>query len=167
MLRRWIRQLAESLERADAGGWALLTAGLMLFTVTALAPTWVELNAARDQYQDLADRRRAIETARHETREMIRLVREGDPLLLQRLAWRELRLQPASVLLGDRVELLSDGPPSPTPTARRGAPPVRQATLVRWSTGPPRRVMLIASVALMALGLLSSFRRHHATPVGR
>jgi len=167
MLRRWVEQLGEGLERADAGGWALLTAGLMLFAVTALAPTWVELTDARSQRADLADRRRQIEADRHRTERLIQLVREGDPLLLQRLARRELHLQPASMVLGDHVRVVPDPQTRPAPAGRRPESPVRHATLVRWTSGRSRRLLFIASVALMGMGLLSSFRRpRHAAPAG-
>jgi len=151
----------------------MLTAGMLLFTVVSLAPTFAQI-------EDLRDRRRALgrevartEQSRDETERLIRLVREGDPLLLQRLAYRELRLRPVSAMIGEPIPATAraaGGAATPTPWRLNAADrPRGEATLGglatdrraigRWTSGRTGRALILASVLLMGLGLLTSFRR--------
>lgn len=163
-VRRTVRQIGDWLEDADAGGWALLVAGLMLFAVTALTPTLAELSAVQHRRDELAAHRHDIERAADRTERMIELVRDGDPLLLQRLAWRELRLQPTEAVLGQPIgRVLEPAPPKltelPPPTPAAEPMIAADAKLRRWTQGRSGQAMLVGSVALMGLGLLTSFRR--------
>jgi len=163
MAAMW-RQTGNAMERADLGGWLPLVAGLLLIALAVLLPAWHDLQDARRQQAQLTTTLAAHTNQLHRYQQLIVSVRNDDPMILQRLAWNELRLKPVGAeVIGeppaDRrmqavhqrwVQQAAPLPPRPAPK--------RDTKLDRLIAGPTRPVVLLAGAMLVGFGLLTSFR---------
>jgi hypothetical protein len=160
-------QVVDWCERADLGGWCLLLSGVALIALTLLIPAALQVSALRRQ-SDAANQTLAnLQTQQGNYQTFVAAVEQGDPLLLERLAWHELHLKPVGLrTLDDRTPaepgqtvhfeqwLRGDDPSvSPAPST------IPNSQLVRLTTNPlPRIGMFALGGLLIACGLLSSLR---------
>ena len=157
------RDISERIERADLGGWLPLAAGLALIALAVLLPAWGDLNQTRGQLDQLSVRL-ADQTERlHRYQQLIVSVRNDDPMIIQRLAWNELRLKPVGVevlgeppmdgrMVGVHERWVGVSTPTALPT------PDGRSRLERLMNGPRRPMVMLAGALLIGFGLFTSLR---------
>lgn len=170
MLRAWA-DLSAWLERHDAGGWAMMLAGLLALGVLMLSPERVKLEQARARHAAIETRQAAAELKRTTYAQLLEQLDRGDGRVLRQLAWHQLHVKPIDIepldarpagsrtatTLDQRIDRraaqLQQEPPSPP-----AAPTRASHRLIAWSSGPYRPHLLIAACLLIGLGLLGSLR---------
>ena len=167
MAAMW-REICAWIERSDLGGWLPLGGGLALIALAMLLPAWGDLHETRRQLDQLSVTL-ADQTERlHRYQQLIVSVRNDDPMILQRLAWNELRLKPVG------AEVLGEPPLDGRmaavherwvggPTAIALPAPEGDSKLERLINGPRRPMVMLAGALLIGFGLFTSLRdRDHA-----
>jgi len=155
---------------AHLPGWLFLAGGVALLAVFVLLPEWQRTRALAERVEAMREQRDAVQRqlARHER--FHEALAAGDPVLLERLAFTELRERPADAA----VVAVSDPatpadarkPPSepPTPGAYRRwlyeplptPPPAASATVESGPVFGSRRnrlITIIAAGCCIGLGL--------------
>lgn len=177
-MRQVLTQIGDLLDRVDAGGWALLCAGLAAIGVALLMPAADELDVLRQQQAVLERQVTALEMTCETHHAFAAAVQGGDPALIRRLAWRQLNLKPAGTQFlhaSIAVEQFVDDrpvfacPPSALPVVPpfMAAPQPPDTMLYRLVSGPNRVWMLCGGVVLAMFGLLSSIWLRDDTERGR
>ncbi|MBI1375041.1 MAG: hypothetical protein GC159_20170 [Phycisphaera sp.] len=160
------------LDRLDVGGWLLLLSGVAIVAATVLVPTWrsvLEMQAQVDQLQVRCDLlHRQLENYNAFKREY----EAGNPLLMQRLAWQQLRLKPPGAEMLDSVQLSAELKPEPVNVEQwvqpmdvietpyvHGNDPLRDAPFIHSRlaaliTGPHRPYVLALGGFLILLSLV-------------
>ena len=150
-------------------GWLFLFAGLAVVAGVWLTPAWVAVREVRAERDLMRDQLAAMQRQTERYREFERAVLEDDPLVLERLAFTQLRLKPAGVSLPeveveggprrDAVGFAADASvdawlaePVPAPPAAPGASAVN-TRLTRLTTGVLRLPLLLAGMACVVGGL--------------
>ncbi|MAE61224.1 MAG: hypothetical protein CMJ49_07690 [Planctomycetaceae bacterium] len=167
-----LSQFDRFLDRVDAGGWALLVAGLAAIGVALLVPAATDLDLLRRESAMLQAQVHALQTTRQTVQAFTESVNAGEPALMRRLAWRQLHLKPAGTRFlhaGDAAEPFIDRqpvfvcPPGALPaiptSLDKAHPP--DSHLQQLTGGPHRIYFLCGGVLLAMLGLLSALRTHH------
>lgn len=170
MIAAWLRGVSDGIERADLGGWLPLLGGLGLIALTVLAPAYRDVQQARTQRARLNLEAVAHVEQLRRYEELIASVRRDDPIILQRLAWHELRLKPvgAEVLGGRpadrRPRAAYDQWVQPHRAAIASEPPLLPPDSLadRLVNGPRRPVLLVIGAALIGYGLFTSLRPRQA-----
>jgi hypothetical protein len=170
MFRCALRSMGKLMERADAGGWMMMLAGVAILAITILAAPLIELRAMQHQHDMLAEKAQTLQRQHDSYTQIV----EGldatspDPLLVQRLAWFELHLKPVGTHpLGDRLpgdpdhgahfERWESLSAARTPAAV--GPDIPQSRLVRLTTGRKRPLVLVLGTVLIGMGMITSLRR--------
>lgn len=175
MFRYPLKQLGDLLDRIDLGGWLLLSLGIAIVGATVLTPAWLEVQSMAAQRDMLAYQSAALKHKAEAYRELIAEIEKGEPILMQRLAWREFQLKPIAAepvcedpsVRGPRVDewiRTTDAPPPPEPTVAYWH---QDSRLLRMLTGSPRPWVLAFGGWLLMMGLLlNPMMRSHAEPGG-
>ncbi len=159
-------QFGSILERRDAGGWCLLVGGMMIMGVTMLMPTWLQVQSLREHRDSVIAELDALQTKHANYLQFEQAVSEGDPILLQRLAWHQLHLKPVGMSSFDDATPAEPGQAmhyehwldvnQPAPTKATAGTPTQ---LERLTTQPMSRLgMLALGGLLIASGVLSALR---------
>jgi hypothetical protein len=147
---RLLRQFGDLLDRIDLAGWTLTLSGMVVVAATIITPAYLEAKAIEAQCVVL--RQVKHRTIAHHANYVAfsEALRDNDPVLLERLAWHHLRMQPSGAQTLDTLETLED--PWVVPSVDKWvAPPPGQitipeaidlpdSTLVRLITGEPTAV---------------------------
>lgn len=154
------------LDRCDAGGWLLLLTGCAVMSMTLLAPAWVDVRQLADQRNALDNDLRRIHAQVGNYIAFTQAIQDGDPILLQRLAWHQLHLKPAGAIpldgLGPADQLMSQTPDQwlrpvvyePAPDIAP-LPPLPDTRFTRLILGPARPWVLALGAWLVLFGLLT------------
>ena len=167
-------------------GWLCLLGGLALIALAVLTPAWVSSRSLAQQHQVMAAKARRAEARVERREQFLAALDRGEPLLLERLAYLELRLRPADkrpLLMRGRAsqpepllspvmakpreataQLVPAGRfahrPPPTRLAKQSAVP--ETRLTRLTTGHSRWWLLAAGVLCAVGGLLAGNGRAEA-----
>jgi hypothetical protein len=159
-------------------GWLFLLAGLALIAAAVLTPTWLQARELAHRHRVLEARAEALGAQRARYEQFHEALKQHDPVLLERLAYVQLRMKPADAKLlapqqpsaipgggegSDQARLgaamlpISAWLHVPLPKVGREIPPLQpvDTRLVRLATGHTRHGMLAAG-ALCAIGGLFS-----------
>lgn len=120
------------MDRHDAGGWLVLSCGVIIIAITVLAPAYLDVQRAKAQASLMDHQLLLLEAHQRNYRQFIAAMDAGDPQLLERLAWFHLRLRPAKTELFD----------PPTETSTLAAPSLAHWLRPRISTLPPESAQL-------------------------
>jgi len=184
------RAIAEWIERADLGGWAMLWPGLALVAMVLLIPAHQQRQVMQQQHDMLAARLNHLQQTAENYTELRHALHRRDPQLIQRLAWRHLNLKPVDTqpvrafipnalhnraMIADMVEpktapprtrVGSEAPSrrglSPQDRDKRARPLIAETKLVRLATGPYRSMLLVAGALLIGGGLWTSLRQRES-----
>jgi hypothetical protein len=161
-MKRTLRKWMVAAEHRDVTGWVLLAAGLLMAAVAMVTPAWLEANHLRAQVRIMDDQMSRMQTEQASYEQYVAALNQGDPLILQRLAWGELNLKPAGAQI-----LAQPSNVGPASTARfeswlsgelqpTDAPPsmIPDTMLVHWTSGSHRLWLGGAAAMLIAWGLL-------------
>jgi len=163
-------------------GWLFLIAGLAMIGAVVLTPTWLAADALAGRHALMAAQREAMLEHRERYQHFYTALKRGDPLLLERLAYEQLRLKPrdarpafprraddpgqaipgggegrAGFRAGPSMIPVTDWLARPLPQAGSDATieRPRQSMLTRIATGGSRWVLLAAGLLCVAGGLLA------------
>jgi hypothetical protein len=165
MVRAIWNSLSDRIERIDLAGWLLLVAGAATVVIATLTPLAVDAASIRAQRDVLVAEGDRLEAELANYRAFTRAVREGDPLLLQRLAWHDLHLKPAGARVLDGVHPMATSPRTPVEhwlrepaTFDPTSPPRVHSRLVRLTTGHYRPHLFAIGAFLAAAGVVYPLR---------
>lgn len=160
---RLVRQFGDLLDAIDLGGWLCVSCGVTILAVTVLAPAWLDVRQLRYERSILTRQAALLEARERNYETFVIAVERNDPMLLQRLAWRHLRLKPADADLphpATRIQIdNADLDEWMRPTASQAIPiaavqPLPNTKLVRLVLGPSRPWVLAFGGWLILIGLL-------------
>lgn len=161
MFRYPFIQLSRLLDRMDVGGWTMLACGVVIVAATVLTPAWLETEQLRAQRDRLAYQAQLLATMDGNYATLIKHVEQGDPLLLQRLAWSEFQLKTVGTEPICDPEVIQPvhlerwvAPEGVEPPARTVASWHADSRLLRLLTGKPRPWVLAFGAWLILMGLL-------------
>src|SRR6185437_6046096 len=101
MIFRAIKNFGDLLDRWDVGGWLLLLAGMIVLSVTLLAPAYMDVRHLDAQVLVLNRQAQMLQKQHENYESFIKAVQSDEPELIERLAWHHLRLKPTdSEILG-------------------------------------------------------------------
>ena len=155
-----MRHFGDFIDRIDLAGWTLTLSGMIVIAVTALTPAYLKTRAIEAQtvvLRQIADRTRT----HHENYIAFnQALHANDPLLLERLAWHHLRMQPEGsqeMIQTVDVGIVPSVDQWVAPHTRIHVPDEIQlpdSHLVRLVTGEPRPWVLGFGAWLVLTGLL-------------
>jgi hypothetical protein len=158
-------------------GWLFLLTGLTLIALAVLTPAWLACREARHRHAVIEARAEAVARETDRYRQFHTALKARDPLLLERLAYAQLRMKPADARLARPVpgggEATARQPAAPAmipiadwldvPTPRVGEQldpyEPMNTRLTRLATGTSRWAMLAAGLCCAAGGLLAGAGR--------
>jgi len=165
------------LDRLDLGGWILLLSGWAIVASTVLVPAWRSVCEMEYQTDELQIRLDLLSRQRENYEGFIEAYEDGDPLLMQRLAWHQLHVKPPEAELLSPAPLI-DAPPDPInvdrwvqpldvvplPKPHRVDPladaPFINSRLAELLTGPRRPYVLGLGGLLILLSLVLNPQPH-------
>ena len=160
----------EPLIAARVAAWALglappammLAGGVFLVAAAAVLPPWLELDRARGQLELMREQTAALAERSDRYQSFLVQLDRRDPVLLERLAHTQLRLQPAGRRSLEFDAGALDAPADvaawldvPLPDPGRLAPTDRppETRMQRLLTGPTRVGVLLAGAIFAACGV--------------
>lgn len=164
-----IKKLGQYIEAADLGGWMLVIAAIGIISVATLVPAWMDLEQIRYQHDLLAAQLEQNQAYHANFVAFNEALDRNDPLLLERLAWRELHLKSVNTTSLDFLP--SDQGLTPRPPVDVWLLPRNVTTPVsppyqRWQASRLMRIgsnatliLLIIGGLLAIAGLVSSLRQ--------
>ena len=145
-----------------APGGMMLAAGVFLIASAAVLPPWLELERTREQLDLMREQATALAERSDRYQSFLVQLDAGDPALLERLAFTQLRLQPTGVRSVEEDGGALEAPADvaawldvPLPDASRlrptdAAPPTRMQRLI---AGPTRYGVLAAGAIFAVCGV--------------
>ncbi|QNN24016.1 hypothetical protein HED60_17640 [Planctomycetales bacterium ZRK34] len=112
-MMRLLHNLGDALDRIDLGGWMMLGCGFVIVAATALAPAWHDVQSLDIQRRQLRRQVALLQIQEQNYHAFVRALDRNDPLLLQRLAWTQLRHKP----VGGTLLMRTTMDPSHAPVA--------------------------------------------------
>ncbi len=142
---------------AGLPGWMLLISGLAIVAATVLTPTWMSLREVDWQRQVMREQIERLERQRERYAQFHAALVDDDPVLLERLAYTQLRYQPVEAMLMAEADALDASIAAYLAEPAQGVLPARPPTidtrLVRLTTGPTRAPLLAAGLLCLVGGL--------------
>jgi cell division protein FtsL len=173
---------------AQVPGWLFLLVGLTLVALAVLTPAWMGCQRSAWRHEVMQARAEAAQREHRRYQQFHTALKQGDPLLLERLAYAQLRMKPTDTRLAgppadSPVPGGSDARPRTGPTGEPAMLPIvdwlavpmprvgqqldpfqpRDTRLTRLATGPSRWVMLAAGLLFAVAGLAGGPRRAEAS----
>ncbi len=169
-------------------GWLCLMGGAVLLGLFTLTPQWLACREVAWHRDLMRLQATSLDTQLNRYRQFHLALAEDDPVVIERLAFAELRQKPAGqelfdpdpgILLAYHGQMLLDqgaaGAPAPplsapgsihawlkvpTPVVGRDLPalPHVESHLTRISTGPFRLIAIVTAIGVMAMGVLLQVR---------
>ncbi len=79
----------------------MLVAGVGLVGLAVVAPAWLAVGSLAQQQRAMAQRLEKLQDHQQGYDQFVLAIQRADPLLLQRLAWHQLHLKPAGMVVLD------------------------------------------------------------------
>lgn len=164
-----LRHLGDLLDRIDLGGWFMMFGGFAIIAVTVLVPAWRDVSELHRQRELIAREVELLQMQQNNYVELTKAINQNDPLLLQRLAWDQLRQQPiGGQLLSHNASAIGPNQSLPTvdqwvqaslpPLAMKLSEPDRliavKSKLMKLITGSSRPWVLAFGGWLILMGVL-------------
>jgi hypothetical protein len=128
---------AEFIERTlrPVPGWLMIAAGLSLVAMAVLTPSWLDLSKARWDLQLMQIQADRLDQQRDRYAKFEQAIIQRDPVLLERLAYTQLRLQPAERQVIADALAANEAGMMPNPASGIDLPP---GDIDRWlAVAPP------------------------------
>jgi len=147
-------------------GWILLLSGLALLGVTLLAPAWTSQQQLVWQRDVMQAQFTHLQAQQQRYAEFYEAIQNDDPVLLEHLAYTQMRFKPAGKQLlemdrSERMEQLSASIAAwlhkPLPRVGRQIEPLMgtDTALTRLTTGSSRFVLYAVAIGCLGTGLAS------------
>lgn len=153
------------LDRLDIGGWLLLITGGAIIGFTLLAPAWRDLKVLEHRRDGIAYQAALLGTNIQNYNQFLEDLENEDPVLMERLAWYQLHMQPKGTQALDEMTPMDDSrkgnpiewlKPAIDPTFHHASQPnLPDTRLMRLALGPARPWVMALGAWLLFFALLT------------
>lgn len=144
---------------ASLPGWLYLTSGLALIAMCMLTPAWLTCRQLGWQWEVMEHQNRRLTEQQKRFEQFHQALVTDDPIILERLAFTQLRLKPKGHKLLGHPEFVSASVEhwlqKPLPQIGHQLPPQPQTNsmLIRLTTGPSRLALIVLAGICIGAGL--------------